>query len=157
MNLTSVIFLVAMASILPVGFEGGDAQVSQPIPVGIRFDAEGPDLLSAPPVTEPTAAELKALESLVVAQIRKHKGVEIVSLDYPQDYVFIGVVVGKLPDGRNGHLYVASSVYTIATKAGKDEFVSHNVLAGRDLPSLSNALAFQFASMKLRATLGLWK
>jgi hypothetical protein len=148
--------LLGIISVFCLALRAAPEQESRLAPIGIRVETEGPDILWTGSAFEPTAAELKTLQSLAVAGISKQKGVQIVPLNYPRDYIFIGVVVGKISDGHNGHLYVASSVYTTATAGNKDEFVSHNVLAGRDLPSLADALVLQFASMKLRATLGLW-
>jgi len=104
-----------------------------------------------------TQRELKTLESLVVAEIRKQEGVKIVPANYPEDFIAVVVVAAKLPNGSAGRWYIASSVLVVATKKGTDELVTHNVVAESDLASLARSVGFQFAGARFRAVTGLWK
>jgi hypothetical protein len=108
--------------------------------------------------TDLTPTELKSLESLVTAEIKKQEGVKIVPIDYPEDYIGIVVVAAKLPNGNSQKsYYVASSVVLVATKKGIDELVTHDVIAESSLATLARAIGYQFAVVKLRAVTGLWK
>jgi hypothetical protein len=160
-KLLRTVLVVTAFSVLAVTAPGMDEHTAKSIPVNIRVEAEDANALWVPSSRGPTQAELTTLQSLSVAELRKQKGVEIVPAEYSHDYIFIGVAVGKVPDGRGGYLYVASSAYTTVTvvqgKIQTEDFVLHNVLAGSDLRSLSKAIGFQFASVRLRAALGSWK
>ncbi len=132
----------------------------KPIPVGVKVEAEGGGKgqgMWAQAANDLTPKELKALESLVVAEIRKQEGVKIVPANYPEDFIAVVVVAAKLPNGGAGRWYIASSVVTVATKKGTDELVTHDVVGESDLASLARSIGFQFASVRLRAALGLWK
>lgn len=134
---------------------------TKPIPVGVTVEAEGEGKgrgMWSQGATDLTTREAKALESLVVTEIKRQDGVKIVPLDYSEDYVRVVVVAAKLKNGDSGKwYYIASSVLTIATKKGADELVTHDVVAGVDLASLSHSIAYLFASARLRAATGLWK
>jgi hypothetical protein len=131
------------------------------IPVGVKVEAEGGAKgqgMWAQAAKDITSAELKTVESFVVAEIKKQEGLKIVPLDYSEDYIGIIVVAAKLPNGNTGKsYYVASSVVTIATKKGIDELVTHDVLAGADFASLARSIGSQFAAARFRAATGLWK
>jgi hypothetical protein len=101
--------------------------------------------------------EVRTLELLIVAEIRKQEGVKTVPLDYQDDYTGIAVVAAKLPNGSGKWNYVASSAVLIAQNNGTDEFVTHDVLAEVNLTSLTHSIAYQFATVRLRAATGLWK
>src|SRR5216684_6771601 len=134
---------------------------SKPILIGVKVEAEGGGKgqgMWTQAATDLTPSELKALESLVVAEIKKQEGVKIAAIDYSEDYIGVVVVAAKLPNGNSGKWnYIASSVVLIATKKGIDELVTHDVVAESNLTSLSRAIAYQFASARLRAATGLWK
>jgi len=137
------------------------AAQSKPILIGVKVEAEGGGKgqgMWTQAATDLTPSELKTLESLVVTEVKKQEGVKIVPLDYAEDYIGIVVVAAKLHNG-NGEkwYYIASSVVLIATKKGIDELVTHDVVAESNLTSLSRAIAYQFASARLRAATGLWK
>jgi hypothetical protein len=138
-----------------------DAAQSKPILISVKVEAEGGGKgqgMWTQAATDLTPNELKTLESLVVAEIKKQKGVKIVPLDYPEDYIGIVVVAAKLPNGNSQKsYYVASSVVLVATKKGIDELVTHDVIAESSLGTLTRAIGFQFASARLRAAMGLWK
>lgn len=132
----------------------------KPIPIGVKVEAEGGGKgqgMWAQAANDLTPKELRALEMLVVAEIRKQEGVKIVPLSYPEDYVAVVVVAAKLPNGDAERWYIASSAVTLATNKGTDELVTHNVVAESDLASLARSIGFQFASVRFRAALGLWK
>jgi hypothetical protein len=135
---------------------------AKPIPVGVKVEAEGGGEGQAMWVQDAkdlTLQELKALESLVVNEIRNQRGVTIVAPEYRENYIGVVVVVAKLLNSntRENWYYVASSVVTIATNKGIDEFVTHDVFVGTDLASLSRTIGFQFASTRFRATTDPWK
>jgi hypothetical protein len=138
-----------------------DAAQSKPILIGVKVEAEGGGKgqgMWAQAATDLTPGELKTLESLVLAEIKKQEGVKIVPIDYSEDYIGVVVVAAKLPNGKSGKwYYVASSVVTVATKKGIDELVTHDVVAESDLATLARAIGYQFAVARLRAVTGLWK
>jgi hypothetical protein len=137
------------------------AQQSKPIPVGVNVEAEGMGKgqgMWAQAANDLTPAELKTLESLILAEIRKQEDVKIVSLDYSRDFIGIAVVAAKIPNGNSRRwYYIASNVVTVAAKKGTDEFVTHDVVAADDLASLARSIGYLFATSRFRATLGLWK
>ncbi|HEY6291677.1 MAG TPA: hypothetical protein VI455_08985 [Terriglobia bacterium] len=102
-----------------------------------------------------TPKELQTLEELVVAEIGKQEGVRIVPISYSGDFIGVVVVAAKLPNGVGGSWYIASSVLTVASAKGTDELVTHDVIAESDLASLAHRIAFQFASARFQAALGL--
>jgi hypothetical protein len=68
------------------------------------------------------------------------------------------VVVAKVPSG-NRAMYIASSVILVSKKKGNefvDGFLTHDVLADEDLPSLAGSIAYQCAVMRFRAAADLW-
>jgi hypothetical protein len=139
-----------------------DTSQSKPILISVKVEAEGGGKgqgMWTQAATDLTVGELKTLESLVVTEIKKQEGVKIVPIDYPEDYIGIVVVAAKLPNGRSAGkwYYIASSVVIVATKKGADELLTHDVVAESDLASLTRAIGFQFASVRLRAATGLWK
>jgi hypothetical protein len=148
-------------SLLLVGLSPNAIGQRKPILVAVKVEAEGggeDQGMWVQAAEDLTPRELKTLESLVVTETKKQEGVKIVPLDYSEDYIGVVVVAAKLPNGNTGQwYYVASSVVTIATKKGIDELVTHDVLAGADLASLARTIGFRFASVRLRAALGLWK
>lgn len=132
----------------------------KPIPVGVKVEAEGGGKgqgIWAQAANDLAPVELKTLESLVLSEIGKQEGVKIVSADYPEDFVAVVVVAAKLPNGRAGEWYIASSVVVVATKKGADELLTHDVVAESDLASLGRCVGAQFATIRLRAALGLLK
>lgn len=134
---------------------------TKPIPIGVKVEAEGGGVgkgMWAQSARDLTPSETKRIESLVTAELKKQDGVEIVPLNYPQDYIGVVVVAAKLPNGNKGKwFYVASSVIIVATKQGTDELVTHDVIADADLVSLAHNIGFQIASARLRAATRLWK
>jgi hypothetical protein len=105
-----------------------------------------------------SSGEVKQLESLVVDEIQKQRDVKIVELSYSEDFIGVVVVAAKLPSRKRGTwYYVASSVLTVARKDGTDELVTHDVIAGDNLDSVSRTVGLQFASARFRAAAGLWK
>ena len=126
---------------------------SKPIPIGVKVEAEGGGKdqgMWTQSANDLTPGDLKTLESLVVAEIKKQEGVKIVPLDYPEDYIGIVVVAAKLPNGNaEKWYYIASSVVIVATKKGADDLVTHDVVTESDLASLARAIGFQFASARL--------
>jgi hypothetical protein len=134
---------------------------SKPILISVKVEAEGGGKgqgMWTQAATDLTPTELKSLESLVTAEIKKQEGVKIVPIDYPEDYIGIVVVAAKLPNGNSQKsYYVASSVVLVATKKGIDELVTHDVIAESSLATLARAIGYQFAVVKLRAVTGLWK
>jgi hypothetical protein len=137
------------------------AAQSKPIFIGVKVEAEGGGKgqgMWTQAATDLTPQELKTLESLVVAEIKKQEGVKIVPLDYPNDHIGLVVVAAKLPNGNAEKWnYIASSVVLVATKKGIDELVTHDVIAGSDLALLARTIGYQFAVVKFRAATGLRK
>jgi len=136
------------------------AAQSKPILIGVKVEAEGGGKgqgMWTQAATDLTPGELKTLESLLVAEIKKQNGIKIVPIDYSEDYVGIVVVAAKLSNGNGEWYYIASSVVTIATKKGIDELVTHDVVAESNLARLSRTIGYQFASVRLRAVTSLWK
>ena len=130
------------------------------IPVGVKVEAEGGGKgqgMWAQAANDLTPGELKTLESLVSAEIRKQEGIKIVPVDYPDDFIAVVVVAAKLPNGSAAEWYIASSVVVVATKKGTDDLLTHNVVAEADLASLARSIGFQFATVRLRGALGMWK
>jgi hypothetical protein len=131
------------------------------IPIGVKVEAEGGGVsqgMWTQSAKDLTPSELKTLESLIVVEIKKQEGIKIVPLDYQDDYIGIVIVAAKLPNSATGKwYYVASSVVTVATKKGIDELVTHDVIAGTDLTSITHSVGFLFASARFRAATGLWK
>jgi len=130
------------------------------IPVGVKFEAEGGGKgqgMWAQAANDLTPGELKTLESLVSTEIRKQEGIKIVPVDYPEDFIGMVVVAAKIPNGSAGEWYIASSVVIVANKKGTDELVTHDVFAESDLASLAHNVGLQFATVRLRAAMGLWK
>lgn len=130
------------------------------IPVGVKVEAEGGGKAQGmwtQAATDLTPNELKTLESLVTEVLRKQEGVKIVPSDYPEDFLAVVVVGAKVPNGRAGTWYIASSVVIVASKKGTDEFVTHDVVAESDLASLARGIGFQFATVRFRAVSGLSK
>jgi hypothetical protein len=102
-----------------------------------------------------SSGEVKQLESLVVDEIQKQRDVKIVELSYSEDFIGVVVVAAKLPSRKRGTwYYVASSVLTVARKDGTDELVTHDVIAGDNLDSVSRTVGLQFASARFRAAAG---
>ena len=104
-----------------------------------------------------TPNEVKSLETLVLAEIRKQPDVQIVPLAYPENCIGIAVVAAKLPKIGGGQWYVVSSALLVSTKEGTDELVTHDVIAGSDLQSVARSIAYQFVTARLRAVTGMWK
>jgi hypothetical protein len=162
LRLAAVTCFVALAFVThPCAAQQKDASQSKPILIGVKVEAEGGGKgqgMWTQAATDLTATELKTLESLVLAEIKKQEGVKIVSLDYPDDYIGIAVVAAKLPTANaEKWYYIASSVVIVSKKKGTDELLTHDVVAESNLASLSRAIAYQFASARLRAATGLWK
>ncbi len=156
-RLAAVTFLIAFAIFVSVP---STAQQSKPIPICVKIESEGGGEgqgMWAQAANDLTPRELKTLESLVLAEIKKQEGVKIVPADYPQDYISVLVVAAKLSKEGAGNWYVVSSVLAIAPKSGTDQLVTHDVIATSDIPSLARTIGFQFASARFRATTGLWK
>lgn len=148
-----------LALLLLVGVWQTSAGQTKPIPISVKVEAEGGGKgqgMWMQDATDLTPKELKTLESLVVDEVIKQEGIKIVPLDYKDDFIGIVVVAAKLPKGT-GWYYIASSVVTVSKKNGIDELLTHDVLAGADLTSLTHSIAYQFASARLRAATGLWK
>src|SRR5713101_4317699 len=86
---------------------------SKPILIGVKVEAEGGGKgqgMWTQAATDLTPRELKTLESFVVAEIKKQKGVKIVPIDYSEDYIGVVVVAAKLPNSSGEKwYYIASS------------------------------------------------
>jgi hypothetical protein len=153
-----VALLVVLSLFFPALSSAGTSV--KPIPVGVRVEAEGGGKgqgMWAQAANDLAPGELKTLESLVLSEIGKQEGVKIVSADYPEDFVAVVVVAAKLPNGRAGEWYIASSVVVVATKKGEDELLTHDVVAESDLASLAHSVGAYFATVRLRAALRVWK
>jgi hypothetical protein len=150
--ITGLLFLIATTA--------ARAQTKQ-IPISVRVEAEGGTKgqgLWAQEAQDLTPRELKTIESLVVGEIAKQNGVEIVPLDYSEsDFIGVAVVAAKLPKGnaRNNWYYIASSALIVSTKKGDDEFLTHNIFAASDLESLARNVSLQFAAARLGGAIGL--
>jgi hypothetical protein len=153
----SVLPLVVLLICLPSSEQL--ASQTKPILVGVRVESEGGGKgqgMWTQEAFDLSPQETKDLEALVKSAISE-KDIKLVPTDYPEDYIGVVVVAAKLPKGRGGNWYIASSVITIAKKDGRDELVTHNVIAQSDLTSLAHNIGLIFATMRLRAASGLWK
>ena|SRR5579872_2332188 len=150
--------ILTLSLFLTTLFAGGQ---TKEIPIGVKVEAEGGGKargMWAQSAEDLTSSELKGLESLVTAEIKKQQGIKLVSLNYPENFIGVVVVAAKLPNGKTGAwYYVASSVLTVAKKDGTDELLTHDVFAGTDLVSVARSVGFQFATARIRAASGLWK
>lgn len=130
------------------------------ISVGIKVEAEGGTTsrgLWTQSANDLTPKELKTLEALTVQQIQQQPGITIVPLTYKEDFVGVVVVAAKVAGRNSGVWYVASSVILVSKKNGTDEFVTHDVLAGPDLPSVARSVSAQLAAARIGAALGISK
>src|SRR5258708_283949 len=98
MRLSTRTFIGLGVLMLFVGRSRRAGAKPKPIPIGVKVEAEGGGKgkgMWAQAANDLTPKELKAIETLVVAEIRKQQGVKIVPLSYPEDYVAVVVVAAK--------------------------------------------------------------
>lgn len=148
---TKLMILSGVALLLAVApLHSGSQPEAKLTPVGIKIEAEEPNLSWPTSTKRLSSDELQSLQSLVAAELAKQPSVKIVPLDYSEDYIGVVVVAARLRNGHGGQWYIASSAFTIAFKDGKEGFVSHNVLVASDVAGPAKAVGYQFASMRLQ-------
>lgn len=153
--------LVALVVTLSFWSSTAVAQVkaqNKPIPVAVKVDAEGGGKAQGmwtQSAKDLTPKEVQILQSLIVAEIKKQDGIQIVPLTYPEEFVGVAVVGAKLPNSKGGAWYVTSSAIILSLKNATDEFVTHNVEAGPSLSSVATTIAYEFASARFAAAAGI--
>jgi len=129
-------------------------QPSKPILLSVHAENEGPEGLWVQSGKDLTAPELAKLQELLDTSFSVAKDVQLVDTQDKRDHVEILVSVTKVPRGNGTWYYAASSVIGLALPK-VNEFVSHNVVVGEDVPTIAKAIGFSFASVRLRLALGL--
>jgi hypothetical protein len=129
-------------------------QPTKTILLSVHAENEGPEGLWVQSGKDLTAPELAKLQELLDSSFSVAKDVQLVDTQDKRDHVEIVVSVTKVPRGKGTWYYAASSVIGLA-RPKVDEFVSHNVVVGEDVPTIAKAIGFSFASVRLRLVLGL--
>jgi hypothetical protein len=96
------------------------------------------------------------LARLIGTGIAKDGTLTLVEQNDTGTHLHLTVVAAPLEGVRGRKWIVASSVVTLATKDGIDEFGTHDVIAGPELESVAQRAAF-LMSFKLRVSRGLVK
>jgi hypothetical protein len=84
-----------------------------------------------------------------VTKLPNHK---IVPHSAPDLHTDLSVVAEKL--GAGGTWIIVSSAITVGGSSGKDEMVSHDVIAERSLGAAAHAVAYYLLALELRGALG---
>jgi len=127
-------------------------QSNKTILLSVHAENEGPEGLWVQSGKDLTTPELAKLQELLDSSFSVAKDVQLVDSQDKGDHVEIVVSVTKVPRGKDMY-YAASSVIGLA-RPKVDEFVSHNVVVGEDIPTIAKAIGFSFASIRLRLALG---
>ena len=130
-------------------------QPAKAILVSVHAENEGPEGLWVQSGKDLTAAELAKFQEMLDSSFSKDKEIQLVEMQDKRDHVEVVVSVTKVPRGEGAWYYAASSVIGLA-RPKVDEFVSHNVIVGEDIPTLAKAVGFSFASIRLRLALALF-
>ena len=128
-------------------------QPSKTILLSVHAENEGPNGLWVQAGQDLTKVELETFQRLLEKSFTVVKDIRLVDVEEKQDHVEVVVSLTKVRRSTGGWWYAASSVIGLA-KVKTDEFVSHNVIVGKDLQTVAQAVAFSFASIRLRIALG---
>jgi len=130
-------------------------QPTKTILISVHAENEGPEGLWVQSGKDLSAPELAKLQELLDSSFSTDKDVRLVEMQDKRDHVEIVVSVTKVPRGEGRWYYAASSVIGLA-RPKADEFISHNVIVGQDIPTVAKAIGFSFASIRLRLALELF-
>ena len=144
------------------GLEHAQQTQSQPkrIPVSFAVESEGEGLLGlwSQDLSKP---QLQRLEQLIRTEISKQQDVTLVDAKDPKSHLHVAVVATQLERQGSLRWIVVSSALIMSADDGKggylDLLVTHDVIAGPDLPSVARSIGFQLASAKLRLITGMMK
>jgi hypothetical protein len=140
---------------LVVGCFGQVSTSPKPILLAVTVESEGPNGLWAQSGHDLSKSQIDQLETLVRGELSKETGLLLLAKDDPNDILGLSIVAEKA-DGANGSVsFVASAALVVSKKSGDDLLVTHDVISGPDLASVAKTVAFYFASMRLRGTLGM--
>jgi hypothetical protein len=120
--------------------------------VSILVEQEGPGALFAQAGKDLSKAEIDKLRSLIVAEVTKLPNHKIVPHSAPDLHTDLSVVAEKI--GPRGNWIIISSAITIGGTSGKDEMMSHDVIAERSLATAAHAVAYYLLALELRGALG---
>lgn len=151
----------ALASALVIGtalcsFGQRPQEATKPIPVNVKVDTEGPNGIWAQSGTDLSPKEISDLKSAIEASVSKQPNIQLVGEDDPRDIVGIAVVAAKVKRDNGLFWFVLSGVVTFSkAKPPQDLLMTHDVIIGPDVSHVANTVAFQFASVRFRASFGL--
>jgi len=100
-----------------------------------------------------SATELDTFQRLLENSFTAMKDIRLVEVQDNRDHVEVIVSLTKVRRGNGAWWFAASSVISLA-KPKTDEFVTHNCIVGEDLQTITKAIGFSFASIRLRIALG---
>src|SRR5919109_5131775 len=109
---------------------------SQPrrIPVSFVVESEGPQGLWTQSSEDLSSGQLEKLKQLVKAEIIKQQDVSLVDENAPKDHMRVTVVASQVPHSDQSSWIIVSSVVTMADSKGNDLLITHDVIAGPDVP-----------------------
>ncbi|MFZ0587424.1 MAG: hypothetical protein WBL97_20635 [Candidatus Sulfotelmatobacter sp.] len=151
----SVFLKICLIPLLAIACVGQSTNGSRPIRLGVTVESEGPNGLWAQSGVDLSKSQIAELETLIRGELSKQQDILLVPKDDPNDIVGLSVVVERIGKPNEPVSYIASAALVISKKGGDDLFVTHDVISGPDLPSVAKSVAFYFASMRLRLTLGM--
>jgi len=140
---------------LVVGCFGQAATPPKPIRLAVTVESEGPSGLWAQSAHDLSKSQIDQLETLVRGELSKQQDLLLVAKDDPNDILGLSIVVEKVEGPNQAVSFVASTALAVSKKSGDDLFVTHDVVSGPDLASVAKTVAFYFAAMRLRLTLGM--